>query len=186
MFEDIKAKESERINNVISVLEEQKAGVEEKYRKLAEEETAKLTAAIESYKNLLAFWDGSDIQVAEKPKRKRRTKAEMEAAKLAELPDDEKVIDTLASENEEEPAEDIPESVVESGTVINETDAVSKDNVPESNDAVFTSEDNKEPEAVEITDNAGETVEAWEVDDNPEEDKKSDDESWPEFPSEWK
>lgn len=174
MLDDIKAKESQRINDVITVLEEQKAGVEEKYRKLAEEETAKLNAAIESYKNLLSFWDGANIETVEKPRRKRRTKAEMEAAKQVELPEDEKVVDTIIPENNEESvveenSEDMPESVDE----------------PEFDGAGFTSEDNKEPETVEITDNAEETVEAWEGDDKPAK-EESDDENWPDYPSEWK
>ena len=103
MLDDIKVKECERISKLIVDLEEQKEQVEEKYRKLAESETAAITATIEAYQEMQKFWESMDGETPVKPKRKRRTKAEMEAARLAEteLPDDEKVVDTLEEEQSE-------------------------------------------------------------------------------------
>lgn len=176
MLEDIKAKESERINEVIAVLEKQKAGVEEKYRKLAEEETAKLTTAIESYNKLLTFWDDANVDVVERPKRKRRTKAEMEAARIAELPEDERVVDTLAEESQDEDyisQQEIdnrniqfPDEKIE---VIEEVEPVTEETVVE---------ETPEPTADE-PDWETETESKAQEDDD-------DDNSWPEFPSEWK
>lgn len=173
MIDNLKEQEIERINTNIEILEQQKSGIEEKYRKLMEEETEKINAALESYKTLLDFWSGNDITVAEKPKRKRRTKAEMEAARLAELADDEKVVDTLIPENNEDHVEDIPESVVESGTVIEDTESVSEDDSPEFDGAGFTAEGNVVEAEEPVAEVAEETADA-------------DDDSWPEFPSEWK
>ena len=184
MIGDIKTKECERISELIELLEQEKAGVEEKYRKLAEEETAKLTTIIDSYRTLLSQWDGDQITFTEKPKRKRRTKAEMEAARAAELAEDEVVVDT-----DEEVVEDSVGVVDEDNVVTQQeldnraiqfpdekiTVEVTEDTLPEpvpfeepiDNEVKPASEDNWETE----------TEAANQEDDN---------DSWPEFPSEWK
>ena len=164
MFDAVK--ESERINEVITLLEEQKAGVEEKYRKLAEEETEKLTSTIDAYKDLLKIWEG--VEVTEKPKRKRRTKAEMEAARLAEA----------AGSAEEETSEETEETEPE----FDGAGFIEEDNEPEPPSTAKPEEivDTIFPENNETTEEKSEAV-----DTSIDVEETVVDDGWPEFPEEW-
>ena len=175
MLEEFKTKEIERWNTLMTsyaedvlALQKQIDEVEEKYRKLAEEETKNLTEAVEYYKSMeedckakIAVLEGKTEE--EKPKRQPR-KPKVDSKPTPE-PEPEKVIDTLFPEN-------------------NEPEEEEKKEEPVSEEVV---EDIPIEEVVEETPEKGELAELW-----PEEDDKDTEESgeinaeeWPDQPTEW-
>lgn len=120
MVNEFKAKEVARLTNILSDLKGQMAGVEEKYRKMAEEENKEMNEIFVMYSNVLKNLDPeatvpeSTTVTVEIPvkKRHRRTKAEMEAARAAEAANATEVIDTIFPENNEPEDEEVQEEQI--------------------------------------------------------------------------
>ena len=148
MLKEFQNKEIERWNTLLASYEadiaslvEQVAAVDEKYRKLAAEETKNLSEAVDYYQNMaedcrakLAVL-GQPVEETEKPKRQRKAKAETQSTPE---PEPEKVVDTLFPENnepepEEQPAtEEVAEEPVEEEPV--EELPETEDNAPAGED----------------------------------------------------
>lgn len=145
-------------------LEEQKSHIDEKYRKMAEEEKKEIVETIKLVKAQI--------------KSLSRMRDATESDKVEDEPDDtpveeEKVIDTIFPENNEEPVIEVVDKQVVEEDAANDS-VVVEEAVTE--DKKSDEETSETVETVETAENA-----EWPFDNG--DDKEED--GWPEFPEEW-
>lgn len=148
----------------IDALKKEIKGIDEKYKKLAEEEKKELKEMLEYWKaQRNALNDGKGFVVAPAVEEQPETTATEAPAEEEE----EKVVDTIFPENNE------PE----------------EEETPEFDGAGFTEEDNQPEEKSELSDIWPEETVSEEVpaeEEGEKDDSADDNDGWPEFPEEWK
>jgi len=171
------------LQNAISTLKTESANIEEKYKKLMEEEKSSISEALKEAEEQHHYWlvVRGDLPAEEKKTRKPRAKkAEVSTdAVVTEDATDDKVVDTIFPENNEDPQTVFP---AEEEPEVDSAGFTSEDNVP------FTEESSEENE--ETSSDEGETViEDISWDDNSSEsievDDDENDDVWPDTPDEF-
>ena len=184
MLKEIKEKEFNRINNMIDSyttdindLVKQAEKVDEKYRKLAEEEQKDIKEALQYYRGLreelIARRDSLGVEAAVVDKKTT-------AKKLKEAEEKEEVTDMLFPENnEEEVVEPVKDQTEEPEQDLDAEEDADWEEKIESGELTKV-----EPEeTVEVEDVWDEAEE--EEPEQPEEEEESEDEGWPDVVEEW-